>query len=275
MPICSPILYASGFSWPEAPRWHDNALWISDVHNFRIARVGAGGVVSTEFKILQRPAGMDFQNDGRLLLGTSLQPLMLSGDVGSGDLNIAVDLTGVLNGNLNDMITAADGWSWIGDTGFTFGVDTPVCRGKIIAYHADHGARVVTEEVFFPNGMVVSPNGETLYVSETFGKKITAFDILKDGALSGRRVYAELPGHPDGLCAGVDGQLWIPLLMEERFVCLSAKAEVIHEIAFPGRKAIACIMGGQSGSELFLCTAEVSETPDGVKREGTVHVVKV
>src|SRR6185503_539141 len=71
-------------------------------------------------------------------------------------------------------------------------------------------ARVVDDEVVFPNGSVVTPDGGTLIVAETFGNKLTAFDIEDDGSLSGRRTWAELPGRsPDGICLDAEGAVWV------------------------------------------------------------------
>ncbi|MEC7761566.1 MAG: SMP-30/gluconolactonase/LRE family protein [Pseudomonadota bacterium] len=257
--------FADGFSWPEAPRWHEGALWISDVHNFRIARVPGEGPPETAVKVPERPAGMDFARDGTLFYATSLAARIYRWREGS-DPELLFDLGDTLNGNFNDMICGPDGWSWVGETGFTFGQDDPVNLGRIHAFHPDHGCRVVAEDVFFPNGMVVV--GDRLVVCETFGKRLSSFAIGADGALGDRRVFAELPGHPDGLCLDAKGRFWVPLLFEERFVCVSETGDIRSEIAVPGRMAIACAVQDET---LSLCVARVEKQADGaMHRDGGV-----
>lgn len=262
--------FAEGFSWPEAPRWHGGALWISDVHNFRIARVRCGSAPETMLKVEERPAGMDFTPDGDLFYATSLAARIYRWREGE-EPELLFDLGGALAGNFNDMISGPDGWVWVGETGFTFGQDEPVNRGRIHAFHPDHGCRVVAEGVFFPNGMVVV--GDRLIVCETFGKQLSSFRIGADGALDDRRVLAELPGHPDGLCRDAKSRFWVPLLFEERFVCLSGTGEMLSDIAVPGRMAIACASQDET---LSLCVATVDKLPDGsMQRAGNVLAASV
>lgn len=270
-----PQLFATGFSWPEAPRWHDDALWISDVHNFRIAHVDAEGNVGTFIDVPNRPAGMDFTVSSDLLLANSLKPY-LNRVTPDGETELLFDFENKLFGNFNDMVHGPNGWSWVGDTGFNFGVDEPVNQGQIFAFHPDHDCRLVADEVFFPNGMVVSKDGKTLFVCETFGKKITAFDIEPKGALKNRRTFAEVDGHPDGLCADPHGGLWVPLLFEGKFLKLDTSGDVVSVVEFPGKMAIACANGGALGRRIYLCVATVSKNDDGSPhRVGEIHYIQV
>lgn len=271
--MSDPQLFAKGFSWPEAPRWHNGELWISDVHNFRIARVDAEGDVRTFVDVPDRPAGMDFTESSQLLLANSLKPY-LNRITPDGQQERLFDLGDQILGNFNDMIHGPDGWSWVGDTGFTFGSDEPVNCGQIFAFHPDYDCRVVASEVFFPNGMVVSPDGKTLFVCETFGKKITAFDIEPEGSLKNRRTFAEVEGHPDGLCADPDGGLWVPLLFEGKFLRLDSTGDVVSTIDFPGKMAIACANGGADERMIYLCVSTVSKNEDGSPhRDGEIYQV--
>lgn len=271
----APELLARGLTWPEAPRWAQGSLWISDVHNFRLARIGRDGSATTVCQIEGRPSGMDFAADGSLLLATALGRELVVVDAAAGSATAVADLSGLAKAALNDLVTHPDGWSWVGDTGFMFGVDEPTRSGSVIAYHPVHGARTVAENLFFPNGMAISPDGSTLYLSETFGRCIRAFDIGSQGALGRPRLYAELPGSPDGLCLDAEGCLWVPLLFEGEFVRISPKGEVVERIAFPGMSAIACVLGGENRSTLFLCVCRVDRSvADAPIRKGEIHTVR-
>ena len=252
-----PQRLASGLTWPEAPRWRDGFLWVSDVHNFRLARIGPDGAVETAASVDGRPSGMDFAAEGRLLLATGVGRQLLDVQVPSGAMQVAADLTALTRANLNDLVTRPDGWSWVGDTGFVFGQDEPRRAGRLVAYHPSFGPRVVAEDVFFPNGMAVTPDGGTLYLAETFGRCVTAFDIGENGALDDRRLHAELEGSPDGLCLDAEGCLWVALLFEGAFARVAPHGGTVARIEFPGKNAIACILGGKDRSTLFLCVSEI------------------
>ena len=60
----------------------------------------------------------------------------------------------------------------------------------------DGTVTAATEDLQFPNGTVITPDGSTLIVGESFGARLTAFDVAADGALSNRRVWAQLDGGP-------------------------------------------------------------------------------
>jgi sugar lactone lactonase YvrE len=56
--------------------------------------------------------------------------------------------------------------------------------------------------------MVITPDGRTLIISESFAGRLTAFGIDADGGLSGRRVFAEGLG-ADGICIDAEGAVWV------------------------------------------------------------------
>src|ERR1700730_17427332 len=59
---------ASGFAFPEAPRWHGNALWFSDMYAGQVLRLGPGRPAETVVTVPQGPSGLGFLPDGRLLV---------------------------------------------------------------------------------------------------------------------------------------------------------------------------------------------------------------
>jgi len=264
--------FVTGLAWPESPRWRDDALYISDVHNFRIAKVFKDGRGETLCKVEGRPAGMDFTADGKLLLATGIGRQLFSVDPESGGMELKASLPPAEKSFLNDLVVHPNGWAWFGDTGFRFGVDTPEESGILWAYHPDHGLKQAAMGIFFPNGLVVSANGGTLYVAETFGKRIAAFDIGADGSLSNRRVHAHLRGEPDGLSLDAEGCLWVPLLFLGEFARIGPDGREIETIAFAGRNAIACIGSGADRKTLFLCICKADRSdPQKPVMEGEIH----
>lgn len=85
----------------------------------------------------------------------------------------------------------------------------------------DHkGPRIVADGLGYTNECVVHPNGNQLYVNETFQKRLSRFDIGPDGALSNKTTVAEF-GHgtfPDGLTFDAEGGVWITSIVSNRVI---------------------------------------------------------
>lgn len=252
-------LVASGLTWPESPRWREGRLWISDVHNFRLIRLDPdSGTIDREWQVPGRPAGMGFMPDGRQLLATALGRELLWVKP-EGGLAQAADLAPLTRRLLNDMVVDGQGRAWVGDTGFLFGSDEPPRPGALLCFHPDRGARVAADNIGFPNGIAITPDGGTLYLAETTANRITAFDIRADGTLANRRIHAELEASPDGLCLDAEGALWVPLLFHKQFHRIAAGGRVLERIVFERENAIACVLGGEDRRTLFLCVSEINE----------------
>jgi hypothetical protein len=74
----------------------------------------------------------------------------------------------------------------------------------------DGRVHVAAEDMHFPNGCVITPDGATLIVAETLAMRLTAFDIGPDGSLANRRVWAPLGMRaPDGVCLDANGHVWV------------------------------------------------------------------
>src|SRR5262249_57885397 len=89
------------------------------------------------------------------------------------------------------------------------GVAEPLATGAVALVEPDGSARRVADGIAFPNGMLVTADNQTLIVAESYGRKLTAFDIEDDGSLSNRRVWADLgEGVPDGICLDAENAAW-------------------------------------------------------------------
>ena len=130
---------------------------------------------------------------------------------------------------LSDGIVDAKGRLYVGDIGYNFldPAAKPVETCVIVLVGPDGRASVVADKLFFPNGMVITPDGRTLIVGETLGHRLTAFDIQEDGSLSNRRVWGKLPSSvgPDGICLDAEGAVCAPVPRARTVWCGSAKAE--------------------------------------------------
>ena len=116
--------------------------------------------------------------------------------------------------------------------------------GTIALVTPDGSARQVADGVAFPNGMAVTPDNSTLIVAESYGRKLTAFDIAADGGLSNRRVWADLgDGVPDGICLDAENAVWYGDVPNKRCVRVREGGEVLQTINLD-RGCFACMLGG-------------------------------
>jgi sugar lactone lactonase YvrE len=122
--------------------------------------------------------------------------------------------------------------------------------------------------------MAVTPDNRTLLVAESYGQAITAFDIAEDGSLSGRRTWARVEHHPDGICLDADGAVWYADVGTGQCVRVREGGEVLATVQLD-RGAFACMLGGPDRRTLFVVTNEWGEAgPDPSVRRGQAVVVE-
>jgi sugar lactone lactonase YvrE len=161
------------------------------------------------------------------------------------------DLTSLSDHGFNDIVVDGRGNAYVNDVGFDFpgGEFAP---GAIALVTPDGSARQVADGVAFPNGMVVTPDNSTLIVAESYGKKLTAFDIAAEGSLSNRRVWADLDGGvPDGICLDAENAVWYGDVPNKRCVRVREGGEVLQTIELD-RGCFACALGGANKRTLFM-----------------------
>jgi len=268
-----------GLVFPEGPRWHDGKLWFSDIHAYKMMAVDPEGRSEMVASVPQHPSGLGFLPDGRPLVVSVLDRLLLRLDPDG--LHTHADLNAVDCILPNDMVVSEDGRAYIGDDAFEISAGPPR-PGNIILVTPDGDARVVADGLMYPNGMVITPDGKTLIVAETIGRRLTAFDIAPDGSLSGRRPFADLAAgaiggaHPDGICIDAEGAIWVSSPPTSEFVRVREGGDITHRIPVPGKWAVACMLGGEDRRTLFLCTAETTLQGLGQgKSIGWIETVRV
>ena len=280
----------TGFRFVEGPRWHDGALWFSDMHAHQVLRAPIHGPVETKAEIVARieddlPSGLGWLADGRLLV-VAMESQQLRRVEADGRVVVHADLSGIARGDCNDMISRADGTAWVGDMGFAVhGEMTPNPRpGQTILVTPDGEARCAADDLIAPNGHVLSEDGETLIVAQSGGNCVTAFDVAADGSLSNRRTYADLvpePGFeyapPDGICFDAEGAVWVADPIAKRFYRVLEGGEVTDVIRPPNDgNAIACVLGGPDRRTLIMAVCDAlpssGELPVGNARIDAIQV---
>ena len=106
----------------------------------------------------------------------------------------------------------------------------------------DRTARLVADDLAFPNGMHIAADGSTLIVGESYAERLTAFDIDADGSLSNRRLWADLgDGTPDGICMDADNAVWYGDVPNKRCVRVREGGEILETVELD-RGCFACAL---------------------------------
>jgi sugar lactone lactonase YvrE len=121
------------------------------------------------------------------------------------------------------------------------------------------GASIVDDGISLSNGLGLSPDGRTLYLTDSFARTIFAYAVDPDsGALSGKRVFAAIPagdGMPDGLAVDADGHVWSALWYGGRLVRYDPDGRPQRRLELPVRQVASLAFGGPDLDELYITTA--------------------
>ena len=274
----TPTVLLDGLKFPEGPRWHEGRLWFSDMHAGRVMTVEETGETSIICEVPNRPSGLGFTADGRLLVVSMVDKklLILNGSQG---LKEVADISAFATGLINDMVVDAQSRCYIGNFGFDLAAEEEFKPANVVMVRLDGVAKVVAEDMAFPNGSVITPDGKTMVIAETFARRLTAFDIYEeDGTLSNRRTWADVkPAVPDGICLDEAGAIWVASPTTEEFIRVREGGDVTDRITLPkGKGAYACMLGGEDRKTLFLCTSEGTEQDRVAGRSrGWIETVRV
>ena len=254
----------------EGPRWHDGALWFSDMHDHVVCRIDADGVKTVVAEVPEQPSGLGWLPDGRLLIVSMRdRSILVQNERG---LEVWCDLSSLAKHDCNDMVVDALGRCWVGNFGFNLHAGDTMTTTELILVRGQHQAEVAARDLFFPNGSVITPDGGTLIVAETFAACLTAFDIAPSGQLSNRRIWAQLEGAvPDGICLDAAGGIWVASPTSQECLRVIAGGEVTDRIKVEDQ-AFACMLGGEDGRKLFILTA-ANSAPEACRQARSGKIV--
>lgn len=288
--LTTTVAVEEGFSFGEGPRFRDGAFFISDQYQcsvFKVEEDSDGKWTKRKIHTVEnQPSGIGWLPDGRMLVVSMKDRRLLVEDEDGTSLPELADLSSLASGECNDMVTTVAGRSYLGNFGFDmFGLSLlqklrfnsflllHFFTGKaltsmlpkdwaaeLICVEANGAARIVAEGLYFPNGTVISQDGKTLVVAETFAARLTAFSIDEEtGDLSNRRVWATCPpgAVPDGICLDAKGGIWVASLATQECLRIEEGGNVTHRVRTT-QPPFACMIGTSRKSKksiLMICTA--------------------
>ena len=175
------------------------------------------------------------------------------------------------------MVVDAHGRAYVGNFGFDMYGGEEARDTCMVAVDPDGTARVAADGLAFPNGTVITDDGATMIVGESYGGRLTVFTIDSDGSLGSRRLFAQLQGAvPDGICLDAEGAVWSACPLTGRCLRVRDGGEVLDEIKVTNDFAYACMLGGEDRRTLYMCTAPSSDPKETVgMRGGRIEAVRV
>src|SRR5262245_22843157 len=265
----------------EGPRWRGGRWWLSDFFRHAVFTVNPDGQCETVWNVEQQPSGIGWLPDGSMLV-VSMKDRRVLRRSQQGQVSVHADLSQWCGGLANDMVVDQIGRAYVGNFGFDLVGGERPAPAALVRVDPDGHVQVAAEQLLFPNGSVITPDGRTLIVGESLGNRYSAFTILPDGRLIDRRVWAQFgpepaPGDlpemfqqivvaPDGCTLDAEGQIWAADAFHSRCVRVAEGGEITDEIHAPsGLGVFACMLGGDDGRTLLLCAAtSYLETAEGV-----------
>ncbi|MEZ5062766.1 MAG: SMP-30/gluconolactonase/LRE family protein [Solirubrobacterales bacterium] len=262
----------SGGAFFESPRWHEGRWWVSDFYRRIVLAIDERGGAEVIMEVEGQPSGIGWMPDGSMLVVSMKEHLVLRRET-SGAVSIHADVAEYCGGNLNDMVVRSSGRAYVGNFGFDLMGFAEPAPANLIRIDPDGTASVAAEDLLFPNGSVITPDGTTLIVGETAGARYTAFTIADDGSLTDRRVWAQVAPEPDiggsleatlaqlqfgpdGCTLDAEGMIWAADEVNGRLARVAEGGEIVAEIPSPeGLNFFACALGGEDGRTMLICAA--------------------
>jgi len=244
---------ASGLTFGESPRWHDGRLWLSDWVAQEIVAVDPDGRSEVMIRLPFRefPFSIDWLPEGRLLIASAGDRPLLCQEPDGSLATYAESYRG-----WNEVVVDGRGNTYVNGAGFDPMAGAAVAPGIVALVKPDGSVREVADGIAFPNGMAVNAANDTLVVADSYGHRLTAFEMAGDGALSKPRAWADLgDGVPDGICMDADGAIWYADVPNRRSVRVREGGDVLETIDLDDG-CFACMLGGADGMTLFMLTAE-------------------
>ena len=224
---------ASGLAFPEGPAFApDGSLWCVEARGGALVQWSTDGVTRHDTGGL--PCGLAFDAHGRAWFCDAKQKAVRVYDPAQGRFDtVATHVNGIELDAPNDLAFDAVGnlvFSCPGDSRFE-------ATGSVCCLRPDGTVRMLHDALYFPNGIVFGADNQTLYVAETYGKRVWKGSWNANAATwTDAAPWAELGGEPgpDGMALGADGLLYVAALRAGCVKAVDASGTVVAEYAVPG-----------------------------------------
>ncbi len=247
---------AQGHRFTEGPAADEHGdVWFTDIPNNRIHRYSVPrDTVTLEYENTGGANGLMFDAEGKLIAcqGTARQLVRYDGD--GGVTVLAETYEGKRLNSPNDLAIDEHGGIYFTDPRYGNRDDMEM-RVEGVYYLDQHQQLVrVIDDLVRPNGLVLSPAGDTLYVADHGARRIYAYAVQGDGSLADKRLFATTGderqrGGPDGMTIDAQGNVYAAC--PNGIMIWNAKGEHLTTIAVPSHPTN-CAFGGPNRRELYI-----------------------
>jgi sugar lactone lactonase YvrE len=246
------------------------------MHSQQVVAVAADGESEVVAQVPNDPSGLGWLPDGRMLV-VSMRDRRVLRQEADGSLAEHANLWDLAPYHCNDMVIDRAGRAYVGNFGFDLHEQEKPRPTVMLRVDPDGTVSVAANDLAFPNGTVITPDGATMIVGESMAGRLTAFRIAADGTLHDRRVFAQLDGHlPDGICLDASGAVWSACPLTGKVLRVADGGEVLHVIDTGRGGAFACMLGGDDRRTLYVCTASTSVPAEcKQRRDGRIEAIRV
>ena len=249
---------AGGFAFAEGPRWHNGAIYVTNVHDEGIDRVAVDGLVTRAVDLPGSPISLGFLSDGTMLVSSLSAGKLWK--VEDGVVSTLVDLSKYSEFDWGDIVVDDQDRIYIANQGMSWPDRVPEKWDSKIFLISDESAQLLGSDFVYANGLAITPDSKTLIVAESFSHRLLKLPIHDDGTLGERELIVQFDEshRPDGICCDAEGSVWSANATSRLVVRCTLAGEITHEISTGDDLAIGCILGGDDGCDLFITTAPAS-----------------
>ncbi len=258
----------TGYGLIEGPVWDQaRGLIFADVVNGGVRALAPDGRLTTIVAKRRGVGGMASHADGGLVLGGR--------DIIFQDFDASPPATllasAAIDGavGFNDLTTDAAGRVWAGSLAYRVIAGEDPVPGHLHVIDLDGTMRIVSDGVMLANGLGFSPDGRTLYHSDSRSHLVRAYDVTDDGGVAGWRVFAPVTdGIPDGMAVAEDGSVWLAVADGGRIMVFEADGRLRREIPVPLPMVTSVCFGGEGLRDLYIVTGSRGGPKDNC---GTIY----
>jgi xylono-1,5-lactonase len=245
---------ATGYGLIEGPVWdEERGLIFSDVVNGGVWVLRGPGMVDSIVPKRRGVGGIAPHADGGLVM-SGRDVIFQSFDGARVSVLLTTDVTQVAVG-FNDLTTDRAGRVWVGSLAYRVVAGEAMRPGHLHVIDLDGSVRTVADGITLTNGLGFSPDGGTLYHSDTLARVVRAYDVTGAGRVSGWRELVRVSGGlPDGLAVAEDGSVWVALADGGRVVVFEPDGAVRQEIPVPLPMVTSVCFGGDGLRDLYIVT---------------------
>ncbi len=249
--------FAAGLLFGEGLRWHSGRLWLSDMLGRHVFSYDEAGNRSTAATVLARPNGIGFLPDGRLVI-TSMADQKLLVREADGRLTTRADLSHIMTGYCGDMAVDAQGRIYLDDVGFRVFEGEARRSGTLLLVEADGSARILRDNLAFPNGMWITRDTTRLIFAEGRAGNLFSYTLGRDGEISQERLFAKLANPVlDGLTLDAEDGVWQCCPHDREILRIAPGGEITHRVRVDAQP-VACCLGGADLRTLYFVAADYS-----------------